>query len=120
MGGAAQTVARAIAAGRVAIGVSLYAAPALAAPWAGDDARAPGGQLLTRALAARDLVLGAGTLAAAHDPAQVRRWLLAGGACDAADFVATLAGPRSPARTAVLAIAAGASAACLAAAATSR
>jgi len=107
MAGRAHTAARMIAAGRVLIGAVLFAAPDLvAAPWVGDDARTDGARVVVRALGARDAALGAGTLAAAGDGAQLRRWLLASSASDAADFVATLAGPRTPARTAVLGLAA--------------
>jgi hypothetical protein len=116
---ALQTVVRTIAAGRVVVGGALLASPQLAEAWAGKDVRRPGGQLLTRALGARDAALGAGTLASAGDPAQLRRWLVMSGVVDAADFAATLAGPRAPARTAILATAVAASAACLAAAASS-
>lgn len=117
MGGHAQRAALAVAAGRVAVGASLCAAPDLAALWAGEDARRPGGRLVVRALGARDAALGLGTLVSAGDASQLRRWLLASSASDAADFAATLAGPRSPARTLVLALAATATAVGLAAAA---
>jgi hypothetical protein len=118
MGGQAQSAARAIAAGRVVVGTSLCVAPRLAAQWAGDEARASGVGVIVRALGARDAALGIGTLLSSHDPGQLRRWLVASSACDAADFAATLAGPRSPARTFVLATAAAATVAGLAAAAT--
>ena len=102
----AQTAARVLAAGRVLVGATLIAVPDLAAgPWVGDDARTPGARVIVRSLGARDAALGAGTLAAG-DSGQLRRWLIASSACDAADFVATLAGPRSPARTLVLVLAA--------------
>jgi hypothetical protein len=117
MGAQAQTAARALAAGRVVVGASLLAAPGLAAQWAGEDARAPGAQLITRALGARDAALGLGTLAAAGEAAQFRRWVLLSSVADAADFAATLAGPRSPARTLVIALAAAATITGLAAAA---
>jgi hypothetical protein len=98
-----------LAAGRVLIGVTMFAAPDLvAAPWVGEDARRAGARVVVRALGARDAALGVGTLVAAGDAAQLRRWLLASSASDAADFVATLSGPRSPARTVVLAFAAAA------------
>jgi hypothetical protein len=114
----AQTAARMIAAGRVLIGAVLFAAPDLVAPsWIGADARSDGARVVVRALGARDAALGAGTLAAAGDVVQLRRWLLASSASDAADFVATLAGPRTPARPAVLGLAASAAAAGLIAAA---
>jgi hypothetical protein len=109
MEGLAHAAARMLAAGRVLIGASLLAAPDLAAgPWVGDDARTHGARVIVRALGARDAALGAGTLAAAGDRTQLRRWLLASAACDAADFVATLGGPRSPARSLVLILAAAA------------
>jgi hypothetical protein len=118
MAGQAHTAARALAAGRVLIGATLLAAPDLAAgPWVGDDARTRGARVVVRALGARDAALGAGTLAAAGDRAQLRRWLVASAACDAADFVATLTGPRSPARSLVLVMAAAATVAGAAAAA---
>jgi hypothetical protein len=107
MAGQVQSAARIFAAGRVLIGATLLAAPDFAAvPWVGEDARTDGARVIVRALGARDAALGAGTLAAAGDAAQLRRWLIASSASDAADFVATLAGPRSSARTAVLALAA--------------
>jgi hypothetical protein len=109
MAGQVQTAARMLAAGRVLIGAALFAAPdRMAAPWLGDDARTSGARVAIRALGARDAALGAGTFAAAGDAEQLRRWLIASSASDAADFVATLAGPRTPARTAVLALAAAA------------
>src|SRR5436305_14883941 len=107
MAGHAQTAARMIAAGRVLVGAVLFAAPDLVATgWIGDDARSDGARVVVRALGARDAALGAGTLAAGGDVVQLRRWLLASSASDAADFVATLAGPRTPARAAVLGLAA--------------
>jgi hypothetical protein len=96
-----------LAAGRVLIGLTLFAAPDLVArPWVGDDARSAGARVLARSMGARDAALGVGTLVAAGDRAQLRRWLLASSACDAADFLATLPGPHSPARTIVLVFAA--------------
>ncbi len=109
MTGQAHTAARMLAAGRVLIGATLLAAPDFAAgPWVGDHARTSGARVVVRALGARDAALGAGTLAAVGDRTQLRRWLIASTACDAADFVATLAGPRSPARSWVLILAAAA------------
>ena|ERR1700736_3758388 len=99
-------VARALAAGRVLVGASLCVAPNLAAQWAGEDARTPGARVIIRALGARDAALGLGTLAVLHDPPQLRRWLVASSACDAADFAATVAGPPSRARGLVLGLAA--------------
>ena len=116
--GHAQTAARVLATGRVLIGAVLFAAPDLVAtPWVGDDGRTSGARVLARSMGARDAALGAGTLVAAGDRAALRRWLLASSACDAADFVATLAGPRAPARAMVLAFAAAGALTGLAAAA---
>ncbi|SRR5579884_299299 len=107
MAGHAHNAARMLAAGRVLIGLTLFAAPDLVAtPWVGDDARSAGARVLARSMGARDAALGVGTLVSAGDRGQLRRWLLASSACDAADFVATLAGPRSPAHKVVLAFAA--------------
>ncbi len=107
MAGQAHTAARILATGRVLIGATMLVAPELVTvPWVGDDARSAGARAIARSLGARDAVLGVGTLAAADDAAQLRRWLLASSASDAADFVATLAGPRSSARALVLVFAA--------------
>jgi hypothetical protein len=105
----AQPVARALAAGRVAIGAALCAAPQLAAQWVGADGRRPGARTLTRALGARDAALGLGTLAAA-DTAELRHWLLASSLSDAVDLAATFGRPPSGRRSAVMAMAAGATA----------
>jgi hypothetical protein len=115
---AVQNAVRALSAGRVLVGTALCVAPSLAAHWAGDDARSAGARVIIRAMGARDAALGIGTLASAGDPAQQRRWLVASGAGDAADFAATLAGPPSTGRSVVLATAAAATVGCLVAAAT--
>src|SRR4051794_41804080 len=98
MTGGVQTAARAIAAGRVVIGAALLASPDLAAPWAGADARRPGGRLVTRALGARDAALGAGPLLSGDDPAKLRGWLAGAGAGGGARFAATPPGPETPRR----------------------
>ena len=99
------TLARGLAAGRVTVGAALCAAPELAAPWVGADARRPGTRVIIRAMGARDAAIGFGALASARDPAQLQRWLIAGSASDAVDFAATLAGPQQKARTFVLFVA---------------
>lgn len=99
---------RMYAAGRVVIGLTMAAAPDLVAtPWVGDDAQSSGARVVVRSLGARDAALGAGTLASTGDTAALRRWLIASSACDAADFLSTLAGPTARARSLVLAFAAG-------------
>jgi len=59
-------------------------------PWLGRDADRPAVRLLARALGARDLVLGVGTLSALGDRRSLRRWLHAALVADAADFAVTL------------------------------
>lgn len=103
--GKAQKAAMVLAGGRVVFGVALLISPDLAARWVGEEAREPGARVLTQALGARDAVLGLGTIISAREAGHLRRWLIAASACDAADFAATLAGPRSPARRLVLGIA---------------
>ncbi|MBV8429778.1 MAG: hypothetical protein JO244_01360 [Solirubrobacterales bacterium] len=120
MQAAAQRAALSIAAGRVLVGAALLGAPALAEPWAGKLARRAGGQMIIRTLGVRDAALGLGALVSASQPRQLRRWLVLSAACDAIDFAATLRGPRSPARSLVLASAAAAAAANLTAAASER
>ena len=57
------TTARAIGAGRAAIGVALLAAPGPAAKrWLGDVSERPGAQVAISGVGARDLVLGLGTV----------------------------------------------------------
>ena len=94
---------------RVGIGATLFVAPRLLTGWIGDDARRPGTRTITRCFAARDLLLGAGTLAAMADGTPLRRWLQASAASDAADVVASLlALGRIPTRKAVTAMVAAA------------
>ena len=108
----ARELARFTAACRIAIGSGFVAHPGLAMrPWLGRDAGRPAVRLLARALGARDLVLGVGTLAALEDRPSLRRWLRAALVADAADFLVTLLERRhlpSGGRELVLAIAAGA------------
>ena len=72
---------------RVAIGAAFIAQPELwMRPWIGRDADRPTARLLARALGARDVVLGLGTLQSGD-----RRWLAAALAADTADLLLTLA-----------------------------
>lgn len=57
-------------------------------PWIGLDARRPSSRLLARALGARDLALGLGTLASTGRDR--RRWLVAALLADGADLLLTL------------------------------
>lgn len=90
-------VAQAIAAGRVALGVGALALPRLATRvllGRGHGARSVE-RMFTRMLGARDLALGAATLAALQRgrPGAVRRMLLLGAAVDAVDGLVTLRQP---------------------------
>lgn len=81
---------RALAAGRIVVGVALVALPRTAGKqWIGDPALDRSVTAMTRAMGIRDLALGAGTLRAlgAGDPA--RSWVLLGGMSDAVDLVGT-------------------------------
>ncbi len=86
---------RALAAGRVALGLAALAWPALPArPWvgaAGDDLAV---RVFGRALGARDLALGLGALAALRGPAgqpgPAGPWVAAGALSDGLDVVASL------------------------------
>ena len=89
-------------AGRVVLGAGLIARPQMATSmWVGRDGERPGGQVLARALGARDAALGAGTLAALSRGHPVLLWVLGGLVCDATDLLATHAArdrlPRSAA-----------------------
>jgi hypothetical protein len=87
----AALIARLVAAGRIGFGVALTVAPRRAtAPWLGADAAHAGTRVVTRGLGARDVVLGAGALAAAESG--LRPWVAAGVAADTADLVATVTG----------------------------
>jgi hypothetical protein len=82
-----------LSAGRVALGASLVAAPQIVAGmWLGADGRRPAVVVLARSFGARDLVLGAGTLAAMRGGQSLRSWLIAGIVADATDLAATIAG----------------------------
>jgi hypothetical protein len=86
------TIARAAAAGRVATGVALLAAPGpVAKRWLGDVSDAPAAQVAISGLGARDVVVGLGTLwALGGRKRDARPWLIGSGAADAADLVSVL------------------------------
>jgi len=115
-------LAAVISLGRFLIGAIFIANPKIMdQAWIGKQAKLPGSQLLSRAVGARDLTLGAGGLqAAVRNDGSARPWLAAAAVCDAVDFGATYTAgrgiPRS-ARTSVLGIAALAAALSLIAAA---
>lgn len=108
-----RTGARAVAALRIALGVSAVVSPRLAAtPWVGWSTTEPAGTVLGRAAGARDIALGAGALIAVRQGAQVERtWVALAAFCDVVDAATTVAHWRrlpSPGRLLVGAAAAGA------------
>lgn len=65
--------------------------------WIGRHAASYGGtQTITQAFGARDLVLGAGTLAALLSGKDARDWVIAGGLCDCVDLASTVAQDEIP------------------------
>jgi hypothetical protein len=96
--------ARAVAAGRVAIGLTALAWPsAPSRPWVGAAADDLAAQVFGRALGARDLALGLGTLTALRrtpaEPGPASAWVAAGALSDALDVVASLSSWRRLPRT---------------------
>jgi hypothetical protein len=85
-----------VAAARLAVGGACLVAPALSRLWLGPAAGGPAARVLSRSLAARDIVLAWGALSATG--AARSRWARAGIACDAADAVGTLLAGRSAPR----------------------
>ncbi len=86
----------AVAAGRVALGLTALAWPSVPArPWVGASAGDLTARVFGRALGARDLALGLGALAAlqrpAAEPGQAAAWVAAGALSDALDVAASLA-----------------------------
>ena len=83
---------RAVAALRVALGVSAMVSPLAAWPWVGRSTTEPAGAVLGRAAGVRDVALGAGVLLAARQgPRAERTWVAAGVLCDLVDATATAA-----------------------------
>ena len=114
--------ALAVAAGRVALGVTALAWPLVPArPWVGAAADDVAAQVFGRALGARDLALGLGALAALQGPAaqagSARAWVAAGALSDALDVVASLSSWRDLPRVTRWLVAASAGGAAVAGAA---
>jgi hypothetical protein len=87
---------RSVAAGRVVVGLAMLVAPRTTARnWAGPGAAERSVALLTRALGAREVALGGGTILALERGEPARRWVLAGVLSDAVDAVAALLGMRA-------------------------
>ena len=76
---------------RIAYAVALIVAPGRTArPWVGENAGRAASAIALRGLAARDLALAVGALAAELSGAPARPWLAACAAGDVADLAATL------------------------------
>src|SRR6478672_12466418 len=90
-----RTLVRGLAIGRVVVGAAMVLKPEEAVRgWIGPRTASKGGtQTLTRALGARDLVLGAGALASGGG----RDWVAAGLFSDVVDLAATVHGEDLPA-----------------------
>jgi hypothetical protein len=98
----AETIAKQVAYGRVAIGAALILAPKrVLRPWIGEAGATTGGRVLGAGFGARDLAMGAGTIHALSSGGPVRPWLLASAVVDAVDFTATFAARRSLPRSAL-------------------
>lgn len=87
-----RNLVRALAIGRIAFGAAMLLKPEEAVRgWIGARPSAYGGtQAVTRGFGARDLSLGAGTLAALLSGKDARDWVVAGAFGDVADLLATL------------------------------
>ena len=73
------------------VGVALVAVPATSArTWIGPVARDPAVKVMVRAMGARDLAIGLGTIHALSEGAPAKAWSLAGAASDLVDAAATL------------------------------
>ena len=86
----------AVAAGRVALGLTALAWPAVPArPWVGAAADDLAARVFGRALGARDVALGLGALTALYspgaEPGSASAWVAAGALSDALDVAASLA-----------------------------
>ena|SRR5205085_5662118 len=93
----AKATAKAIAVGRMALGVSYSLAPGLALRlWPAQGSHAdPAARFLARSTGIRDLAIGIGTFLALQKDAPVRGWLEAAMLADAGDAAAVVLGFRS-------------------------
>ncbi len=77
---------------RLGIGATFFLMPRRALrTWTGDE-DGVGSRVVARALGAREVALGVGTLVALRRRAHVRGWIEAGVVCDASDALITLLG----------------------------
>jgi hypothetical protein len=86
--------ARALATGRIAVGLGLFLAPRrLSRTWLGDDAEGRFVPAVVRGVGARDVAIGVGTLVALRGDeltAEADRWIEAGIVGDLGDAAGTL------------------------------
>ncbi len=106
-------LARVIGAGRIAIGLSLLAAPAIGGrAWLGEAGTTPATQAVLRGMGIRDALIGVAQVHTAADPERGFRWARTSAIADLGDLAATLAVRRSlPANGALGAVALAGSAA---------
>ena len=89
-----RTAAAALAVTRLAYGLALIAAPErLASGWLGKDVKRDATKIAVHGLAARDIAISAGTLAALHDEDALRGWIAAAIASDLSDIASTFSAP---------------------------
>jgi hypothetical protein len=110
--------ATAVAAGRVAIGLTALAWPSVPSrPWVGAASDDLAARVFGRALGARDVALGLGALTALQrgpaEPGSAGAWVAAGALSDALDVVASLSSWRQLPRTGRWLVAGSAAAAAL-------
>jgi hypothetical protein len=94
-----------LARGRAVIGIVALALPGLVnRAWLGAGAATPHAKALTRALGARDLVLGIGALTSVKENTQGPEWLSMGAVVDGVDALASLLVRGAPRRTKFVAL----------------
>jgi hypothetical protein len=106
----ARPLAQALAVNRIVFGLNFVVAPVRGVRiWVGErEAKRPAAQVLTRAVGARDVALGAGALLALRSGSDevARAWMAAHAVADSTDFLATLAErDRLPSATVAFALA---------------
>ena len=91
------TLARALAINRILYGVAVILFPTLTNyVWVGRGARKESTRVMSRAVGARDLALGVGSLRALDSPDDSRPWFAAHLVADVTDATATLAAKQTP------------------------
>lgn len=89
-----RTAAAALATARLVYGAALIVAPErLASGWLGKDIKRDSTKIAVHGLAARDIALSGGALAALHDDDALAGWIAAAVACDLSDIASTFVAP---------------------------